>query len=70
MENDRQYAVIGRSEGQPTLYHMNQSRVNAERLRQRREASTGQPCYIVPLADWLADALMALQQAEGTRNGG
>ncbi|MDQ2783635.1 MAG: hypothetical protein M3Y58_01385 [Chloroflexota bacterium] len=70
MSNERHFAVIGRSEGQPTLYHMNQSPANAERLRQRREAATGQPCYVVPLAEWLEDALGALQRIEaasGTR---
>src|SRR5262245_36346391 len=44
-----QYAVIGRSENYPTLYHMNQTSVNAERLRARREAATGRPCYVVTM---------------------
>ena len=69
MENDRHYAVIGRSESQPTLYHMNQSPANAERLRRRREAATGQPCFVVTLAEWLANPLAAIQRAEATHRG-
>lgn len=50
------------------LYHMNQTKVNAEKLRKRREATISQPCFIVPMAAWLADPLQALRHAEGTRH--
>jgi hypothetical protein len=63
------YAVIGRSEGQPVLYHMNQPQKSAEQLRNRRAQATGQPCYIVPMADCLAGPLTALQRAESEVNG-
>jgi hypothetical protein len=62
-----QFAVIGRSENYPTLYHMNQTRVNAERLRARREAATGNPCYIVPMLAWNTNPLAALTAAESER---
>jgi len=39
---EERYAVIGESEGYPTLYHMNQTKTNAEKLRERREASISQ----------------------------
>jgi hypothetical protein len=45
---------------------MNQSRTNAERLRQRCEAATGQPAFIVSLAEWRESPLSALQRAEAT----
>ncbi len=61
------YAVIGRSEGQPVLYHMNQPHKSAERLRARRQDGTGEPCYIVPMAEWYAGPLTALQRAEAER---
>lgn len=63
------YAVIGRSEGAPTLYHMNQKKVNAERLQQRRERASGEPCFVVPMAQWHANPRTALQQAEAARFG-
>jgi hypothetical protein len=62
-----QYAVIGRSENYPTLYHMNQTSVNAERLRARREAATGRPCYVVAMPAWEANPLTALTAAEAER---
>ncbi|MCA1598277.1 MAG: hypothetical protein LC769_04530 [Chloroflexi bacterium] len=58
------YAVIGRSENMPTLYHMNQTKEAAERLRTRREHATGQSAYVVPMAAWLANPLTAVQNAE------
>ena len=58
------YAVIGRSETYPTLYHMNQTRPNAERLRQRREAASKRPCFVVAMEAWAANPLTALQDAE------
>ena len=64
-----QYAVIGRSENYPTLYHMNQTSVNAERLRARREAATGRPCYVVAMPAWEANPLTALTAAEAERTG-
>ena len=62
-----QYAVIGRSETYPTLYHMNQTRPNAERLRQRREAATKRPCFVIAMEAWAANPLTALQDAEAAR---
>jgi hypothetical protein len=62
-----QYAVIGRSENYPTLYHMNQTPMNAERLRARREAATGRPCYVVAMPAWDANPLAALTAAEAER---
>jgi hypothetical protein len=61
------YAVIGRSENYPTLYHMNQTSVHAERLRARREAATGRPCYVVTMPAWEANPLAALTAAEAER---
>ncbi len=61
------YAVVGRSEGDPTVYHMEQTRERAERLRERREAATGQPRSIVPLVDWQADPSGALKRAQAER---
>jgi len=61
------YAVIGRSEDQPLLYHMNQTREGAERLRARREEAIGQPCYIVPMAAWHTNPMAALRRAEAER---
>lgn len=62
------YAVIGRSENYPTLYHMNQTPTNAERLRARREAATGRPCYVVAMPAWEANPLTALTNAEAERS--
>lgn len=62
-----QYAVIGRSETYPTLYHMNQTRPNAERLRQRREAAIKRPCFVVAMEAWAANPLTALEEAEAAR---
>ncbi len=62
---ERRYAVIGESEGDPILYHMNQTATQAEQLRQRREASSGTRCYVVPMAAWQADPRGALRQAQG-----
>jgi hypothetical protein len=61
------YAVIGRSADQPLLYHMDLPRERAERLRERRELSTGQPCYVVTMAAWHADPMGALRGAEAAR---
>ncbi len=61
------YAVIGESEGYPVLYHMNQRPLIAEQLRVRREATVGQPCFVVPMAAWFADPLGALREAQGVR---
>jgi hypothetical protein len=61
------YAVIGRSENYPLLYHMNQPPLQAEQLRARREAATGRPCYIVTMAAWETDPRAALQAAEMVR---
>ncbi len=58
------YAVIGRSETYPTLYHMNQTKAAAERLRKRRADAAGQPVFVVPMADWLTNPLTAVQNAE------
>jgi len=67
---EERYAVIGESEGYPILYHMNQQRPSAERLRLRREASLGRPCFVVPMSAWFADPLGALRGAQGMRGGG
>ncbi len=64
---EERYAVIGESEGYPVLYHMNQKRLIAEQLRERREALISRPCFIVPMAAWLADPLQALRRAEAAR---
>jgi hypothetical protein len=61
------FAVIGRSEAYPMLYHMNQTRPDAERLRQRREAAIKRPCFVVPMGEWEANPLTALQEAEAAR---
>ncbi len=61
------YAVIGESEGYPVLYHMNQRPLIAEQLRKRREATVGRPCFVVPMAAWLADPLQAFRRAEAAR---
>jgi len=63
------YAVIGESEGDPILYHMNQTLTAAEQLRLRREAAVGQPCFIVPMAAWRSDPRGALREAQGARQG-
>jgi hypothetical protein len=62
------YAVIGRSDEDPTLYHMNLPWVRADYLRARREAATGRPCYVIPMAAWHHDPLAALQRAERARS--
>ncbi len=62
------YAVIGRSDADPTLYHMNLSWVRAVYLRARREAATGRPCYVVPMAAWHRNPLDALQWTERERS--
>ena len=49
---------------------MNQTWEHADRLCQRREATTGQPCYVVPMGAWLTAPLAALQRAEAGRFGG
>jgi len=64
---EERYAVIGESAGYPVLYHMNQTKTHAEKLRERREAALSQPCFIVPMAAWLADPLQALRWAEAAR---
>ena len=63
------FAVIGRSEDQPLLYHMDLPWARAERLRQRREDATGRSCYIVPMGAWLSNPMVALQRAEAGRFG-
>lgn len=63
-----QYAVIGRSDTYPTLYHMNQTRPNAERLRERREAASKRPCFVVAMKEWEANPLTALREAEAARS--
>jgi hypothetical protein len=63
------YAVIGRSDDEPVLYHMNLSWAHADSLRVRREAATGRPCFIVPMATWHHDAGAALHRAEQERFG-
>jgi hypothetical protein len=68
MAHDR-YAVIGESEGLPVLYHQGHTRLIAELLRRQREARTGQPSFVVPMADWHADPLTALRRAQGLRRG-
>ncbi len=64
---EERYAVIGESEGYPVPYHMNQKPLIAEQLRKRREAIIGHPCFVVPMAAWLADPLQALRRAEAAR---
>ena len=64
---EERYAVIGESEGYPTLYHMNQTKTNAEKSRSRREAAIARPCFIVPMAAWLTDPLQALRRVEAAR---
>ncbi len=64
---EERYAVIGESEGLPTLYHMNQTKTNAEKLRKRREAAISRPCFIVQMSAWFADPLQALRRAEAGR---
>jgi hypothetical protein len=64
---EARYAVIGESEGYPTLYHMDQTATRAEQLRKRREAAIGQPCFVVPMAEWHADPRGALRTAQGRR---
>ncbi len=67
---EERYAVIGESEGYPTIYHMNQKRLIAEQLRVRREAVVGRPCFVVPMSAWFADPMGALRGAQGMRGGG
>jgi hypothetical protein len=62
-----QYAVIGRSETYPILYHMNQTRPNADLLCQRREAAIKRPCFVVAMAEWAANPRTALDDAEAAR---
>ncbi len=64
---DLQFAVIGRSETYPVLFHMNQTGPNAERLRQRRETAIKRPCFVVAMGEWEANPLTALQEAEAAR---
>jgi hypothetical protein len=64
MKSAPDYAVVGRSETFPTLYHLHKTKADAERLRVRREAISGQPCYVVLFAEWQADPLGTLQGAE------
>jgi hypothetical protein len=66
---DLLYAVIGRSDDEPVLYHMNLPWVRADSLRARREAAIGRPCFIVPMAAWHHDASAALHRAERERFG-
>ncbi len=66
---ETRFAVIGESEGDPILYHLNQTAKGAEQLRVRREAAIGQPCFIVPMAAWHTDPLGALREAQGARRG-
>lgn len=67
-DRDRRYAVIGRSDDEPTLYHMNVPWVRADQLRARRETLTGRPCYVIPMSAWHRDPLAALQRAERERS--
>lgn len=62
------YAVIGRSETYPILYHMTQAGPDAERLRARREAAITRPCFVVAMGAWAANPLAALQDAEAARS--
>jgi hypothetical protein len=62
------YAVIGRSDNYPMLYHMNHTSTDAERLRARREAATGRPCYVVAMHAWEANPRTALTAAEAERS--
>jgi len=62
------YAVIGRSDADPTLSHMNLPWVRAEDLRARREAATGRPCYVIPMDAWHRAPLAVLQRAERERS--
>jgi len=63
------YAVIGRSDNEPVIYHMNLPWTRADQLRVRREATTGQPCFVVPMRAWHDDPLAALRRAEQERFG-
>jgi hypothetical protein len=63
------YAVIGRFEDEPIIYHMNLPWVRADHLRVRREAAIGRPCYVVPMAASHHDPRAALQRAEQERFG-
>lgn len=63
------YAVIGRSEGEPVLYHADKTRDEAERLCERREAATSRPCYVISMAAWQANPREALRRAERERFG-
>ena len=65
---DVRFAVIGRSETYPVLFHMNQTRPDAERLCQRREAAIKRPCFVVPMGEWETNPLTALQEAEAARS--
>ncbi len=64
------YAVVGRSEDDPVLYHADKARAEAKRLCSRRETATGRLCYIVGMAAWLADPRGAIRRAEAERFGG
>jgi hypothetical protein len=64
------YAVVGRSEDEPVLYHANKAREEAERLCTQREATVGRPCFVIGMAAWLADPRGALRRAEAERFGG
>ncbi len=68
--SEPRYAVIGESEGYPVLYDMNQKPLIAEQLRKRREATIGQPCFVVPMSAWFADPRGALREAPGARREG
>lgn len=63
------YAVIGESEGYPTLYHMDLTRATAESLRVRREVAINRPVFVVPMGAWHANPLAALKEAEIARFG-
>jgi hypothetical protein len=65
--SELQYAVIGRSETYPILYHMNQTRPNADLLCQRREAAIKRACFVVAMGEWAANPLTALVDAEAAR---
>jgi hypothetical protein len=69
IDSEPRYAVIDRSEGEPTLYHLAPTAARAETLRARREATTGVPCFVVPLDAWRSDPLGALRAAEAARFG-
>ena len=69
MDSDLRFAVIGRSESEPTLFHLTTTAARAEILRARREETTGAPCFVVSLDAWRVDPLGALRAAEAARFG-